>query len=533
VSGESLRERLGALLDAGGQMFWELDRSFRVAYANDFFKRALGDPVGRICYEFMAYGESVCTGCPVQRVFDGEERAVAERLRMDLEGREIWLRDTACPIKDEAGQVIGASELTIDITDRKLMEEEIRESERRYRSLVEQVPDIIFSLDSEGRFLFVNARMEPLLGYPVSRILETSLKDYVLPEDLTLVEGMLKLGPDEIWDEEIGMLDAKGGQKFAKIRCKASYDRDGSVAGFEGVMRDRSSRRKLEEELRGSREALVQKIKIIDELYEHILHTGKYKAIEEHTAEVAHELRQPLAIVGGFARRMAKQLNSAGKIDPETQLQYVEIIVTEVERLERILESLIDFTRRGAVHLQTIDPNLLIEYVLGVTEGQRKQKNIRLEARLGSEVGEVLLDPGRFQQLVLNLVLYAVETSPKGAVIELETGASIPSDKAVKSGELQSESYFEVKMRVRSATIPAEELHQLFSPFSQSRGRLTGPGLAIARKIADDHSGSISVRSNGGGTVFTVWLPLYQPRLARSQSPLTKGARPDSPAVPV
>jgi PAS domain S-box-containing protein len=395
------------------------------------------------------------------------------------------------------------------------------------------VPDIIFSLDRKGRFSFVNARMEPFLGYPVSRILETSLKDYVLSEHVPQVEGILRLGPEEIWDEEIGMLDAKGGQKFARIRCKASYDRDGRLAGFEGVMRDRSSRRKLEEELRGSREALVQKIKIIDELYEHILHTGKCKAIAEHTAEVAHELRQPLAIVGGFARRLAKQLTSLGKIDPETQLQYAEIIVTEVERLERILEGLIDFTRRGAVHLQTIDPNLLIEYVLGITEGQRKQKNIRLETQLGAEIGEVLLDPGRFQQLVLNLVSYAVEASPVGAMIELETGASIPSDRAMKSGELQSESYFEVKIRIRNATIPAEELQQIFSPFSQSRGRLGGPGLAIARKIADDHSGSISVKSNGEGTVFTVWLPLYQPMLDRRQSAFAKGMQPDSHTIPV
>lgn len=510
VSDFSLSDRFGKLLDAAGQMFWEVDKSFRVMYANDLLKRVFGDPVGHICHRFMAGSDEVCVDCPVKKIFDGDERALSERLRHDREGRPVWLQHTATPIRNEAGEVIGAIELTIDATHRRQTEEWLKDSERLYRNLVEQVPDVIFSLDQSGRFTFVNTQIEKFLGYPVQQILETPLRDHVVPEDRDRVDNMLHIEPESIWDEEVAIVDARGERKFTRIRCKASFNQDDRLAGFEGVMRDRTVRRRLEEELRASKEALVEKIKIIDELYEHIVQSGKCKAIEEHTAEVAHELRQPLAIVGGFARRMARQFELGQQPDPEKQKQYTEIIITEIQRLERILDSLIDFTKRNHIHLERMNPNELIEYILGVTEGRIKEKGLELRINLGPEIGEIPLDPGRFQQLVLNLLSNAVEASPNAGVIELETGVSIPSDKALKTGELASAGYFEMKIRNTGPLIPFEAIQKIFNPFYTTKQQGTGLGLTVSKKIVEDHSGSISVRSDVDGTVFTIWLPLMQ-----------------------
>jgi len=490
-------------------MFWELDRQFRVIYANKFLKRVFGDPVGKVCHEFMANSREVCDDCPVKKVFEGRDRAVSERMRLDKDSRPVWLQHTATAIRNESGEVVGASELTVDVTGRKEMEQRLRDSESRYRNLVEQVPDVIFSLDREGRFAFVNTQAAEFLGYPLEQVLGTPLRDYVAPVDKPRVDDILRLKPDAIWDEEVGIRDADGNEKFARIRCKASYDADHAPTGFEGVMRDRTARRGLEEELKASKEALVEKIKIIDELYEHIVQSGKFKAIEEHTAEVAHELRQPLAIVGGFARRMTRQLTSDENPEPELQRQYLGIIVREIQRLERILDSLIDFTKRGSVHLRKIDPNELIEYILGITGARIKEKRLRLRRSLDPEIGEVALDPGRFQQLVLNLVSNAIEASPQGGVVELKTGLSIPSEKALKTGELDSEIYFEMKIRNSGRPIPPDELDQIFNPFYTTKEHGTGLGLPVSKKIVDDHSGSISVKSDEDGTVFTIWLPVH------------------------
>jgi PAS domain S-box-containing protein len=488
-------------------MFWEVDRNFRVAFANDLLKRVFGDPVGQVCYKFMAGSDQPCPDCPVQRVFDGEERAVSERMRYDKDSRPVWLLHTATPIRNEAGEVIGASELTIDTTHRRQTEEWLKDSERLYRNLVELVPDVIFSLDHTGKFTFVNTQVEKFLGFPVQQILETPLRNYIAVEDRERVATMINLQPESIWDEEVAIVDANGGRKFARIRCKASFDAERRRTGFEGVMRDRTVRRKLEEELRASKEALVEKIRIIDELYEHIVQSGKCKAIEEHTAEVAHELRQPLAIVGGFARRMAKQFDS-NQPDLDRQKQYTNIIVTEIQRLEKILDGLIDFTRRNNIILRRMNPNDLIEYILGVTEGRIRDKSLHLAVSLGPEIGEIPLDPGRFQQLVLNLLSNAIEASPRGSVIELETGVSIPSDKAMKAGELDSTGFFEMKVRNRGPVIPQEALQKIFNPFYTTKQFGTGLGLTVTKKIVEDHCGSISVRSDIDGTMFTVWIPL-------------------------
>lgn len=492
-------------------MFWELDRNFTVVYANDSLITIFGDPVGKTCYRFMAGTDQICQDCPVEKIFEGEERSVSERMRHDKNGNPIWLQHTATPIRNKAGEIVGASELTIDTTHNKNTEEWFKDSERLYRNLVEQVPDVIFSLDRNGAFVFVNTQAERFLGYPVQQILETPLRDYIDPQDRVLVESMLKLEPEAIWDEEIAVIDAHGNRKFARIRCKASFDEYGFPVGYEGVIRDRTVRRKLEEELKASKAALVEKIKIIDELYEHIVQSGKCKAIEEHTAEVAHELRQPLAIVGGFARRMARQFDSGESVDIERQKQYAGIIVMEIQRLEKILDRLIDFTKRDRLKLQKVNPNDLIELILGITESRMKDKQLQVDIQLGPEIAEIPLDPGRFQQLVLNLVSNTIEASPVGGSIELYTGVSIPSDKALRAGALESAGFFEIKIRNNGPVIPTEAMQKIFNPFYTTKQHGTGLGLTVTKKIVEDHVGSISVKSDDSGTIFTIWLPLTEP----------------------
>jgi signal transduction histidine kinase len=95
----------------------------------------------------------------------------------------------------------------------------------------------------------------------------------------------------------------------------------------------------------------------------------------------------------------------------------------------------------------------------------------------------------------------------------IETGFSIPSDKAQETGGLESETYFEMKIKNYGKVIPADELQKIFSPFFTTKDYGTGIGLTLAKKIVEDHNGSISVKSDEDGTVFTLWIPAHQREL--------------------
>ncbi len=271
---------------------------------------------------------------------------------------------------------------------------------------------------------------------------------------------------------------------------------DQSMNQFWMMKHDITERKKVQEEL-------LAKIRTIDELYEHIVQSGKAKAISDHTAKVAHELRQPLAIIGGFSRRLAKEIQDEG-------LQELKIIINEVQRLEKILARLIDYTRHETVTLQVGSPNEVIQDILNVYKERFEEKRLKLETSFGTEIGEVPLDTEKFQQVVRSLVSNAIEASPVNGTIYLQTGCSVPSDKAHRTGELTSDAYFEFKVHNHGKKIIEEDLDRVFDPFYTTKSYGTGLGLTLSRKIVEDLSGSISVKSDETGTLFTVWIPIPQ-----------------------
>jgi signal transduction histidine kinase len=183
--------------------------------------------------------------------------------------------------------------------------------------------------------------------------------------------------------------------------------------------------------------------------------------------------------------------------------------------LEKILGGLIDFTRKGSLQLEEMAPNLIIERVLSVHECKLKEKNLIVETSLSSEIGTIYLDTERFEHLVRNLVSNAIEASPAGETISVQTCMSMLSDKARQTGELESKEYFEMQIQNQGPVIPPEYLQKIFSPFFTTKDVGDGIGLTVSKRIVEDHNGSISVKSDDESTVFTVWLPaereLFEP----------------------
>ncbi len=264
-------------------------------------------------------------------------------------------------------------------------------------------------------------------------------------------------------------------------------------------------------ELLAANQLLGEKIRTIDVLYEHIVQSREAKLIAEHTAMVAHELRQPLAIIGGFARRLEKKVCSDPAMDDSGEYrEALGILMKEVKRLESVLGELIDYARPREVKVLRVNPNDIIEYVLRISKGTIEAKNLCIDLDLSPNLGEIPLDPNRFEHVIRNLVANAFEASESEGTITVATALSTPSDAARIMGNLRSETYFQIKVQNSGAPIPPEELDRIFNPFFTTKTNGIGLGLTLSKKIVEDHGGSLSVQSDEAGTLFTVWLPLSQ-----------------------
>lgn len=411
-----------------------------------------------------------------------------------------------------------------DVTEKRRVDRAIARAKREWEHTFDAVPDLVAILDEGFRIVRLNKPMAERLGMDVREAVGRICHEVVHGTDTPPCNCPHR----QLWEDgkehASELHEPRLGGTFM-VSASPIYDESGKLMGSVHVARDVTERKLAEEALKRARdeletrvsertaeladanELLQEKIRTIDQLYEHVVLSGKAKAIADHTAEVAHELRQPLAIIGGFSRRIARKNLFSEATDEESREDFSHII-REVERLEKILDRLIDFNRRESVGLECADPNQLVEHVLEVNTLRLQEKHVQLERHLSENVGEIMLDPDRFQHVIRNLVANAIEASPPHEMVYVETGLSRPSEKARETGHLDAEAYFVLTIRNHGGVIPQDELEQVFNPFFTTKDYGTGLGLTLSKKIVEEHKGSISVKSDGSGTVFTVWLPV-------------------------
>ncbi len=494
-----------------------LDQRGRIQFANNRLVGILGAQAQTLGESFYSFFPTEPMAKQAEHLLSGvlekrDQRTMECSLRIGK--KKVWAKLTFRPIRfgSERQVLVVLEDLTSQMNELAL--------NLKYRRLVHSFPIGIVELR-------LDQPVSPLsnLETLTNKILDAKITEgniefarlhgYSRKEDLNGVH----LGDALPWGPKIRSLIAQwvdNGLSTASVESKEKDTnneirtfetsllglvQDGFVTEFWGMRQDITERKRTEEEL-------LEKIRTIDSLYEHILQSGKSRVIADHTAGVAHELRQPLAIIGGLARRLQKRLGHSTLLDDTESAESLELMVAEVQRLEKILDSLIDFTRRESINRQLVDPNELIKYVIRVNTDHVKEKGIQFEAGLDDAVGRVPIDPDRFQHIIRNLVSNAIEASPMGGVIKITTSVSKLSPRAQRTGDLSSEKFFEMKVHNYGAPIPEDELGAIFDPFCTTKDRGAGIGLTLSKKIAEEHDGSISVTSNEKGTQFTVWIPV-------------------------
>lgn len=236
-----------------------------------------------------------------------------------------------------------------------------------------------------------------------------------------------------------------------------------------------------------------------------IVHSEKLAMIGKMAAHVAHEIRNPLSTIGGFARAILRKPENGERV-----VKNAKIIAEEAGRLENMLKSVMDFSRPSAPQRRQVDFNSVVERAFRTLAEILSSHNIHSALDLDRSIPEVNIDENQIMQTLHNLIRNAADSMPQGGALGLKTG---------RDGDLVY-----LTISDSGSGIPPDVLEQIFDPFFTTKPDGTGLGLAVSKKIIDDHGGRIEVQSQAGkGTTFRILLPPNFPALPAAVSSLGTG----------
>ena len=216
------------------------------------------------------------------------------------------------------------------------------------------------------------------------------------------------------------------------------------------------------------------------------------------TSGIAHEVGTPLNIISGRAEILLRSLPADHPGRPD-----LEVIVAQTDRISAIIRSLLDTVRQQKPEIQSIDIPVLLDRVVPLLEHMARRRGVSIAASAAPPLPEVAADPTQVQQVLINLIVNAMDATPRGGRIGIEAWAC-PNDGRPGVAVAVSDT---------GSGIPAEALGHVFEPFFTTKpaGQGTGLGLPICRDILREHGGTLAVQSREGhGTTFTAWLPVHE-----------------------
>ncbi len=255
---------------------------------------------------------------------------------------------------------------------------------------------------------------------------------------------------------------------------------EGKELGVIGVIRDLTRVRQLEDRLRRS---------------------DRLAAVGELAAGLAHEIKNPLTALLTFSRHLSRRFE-----DPEFRQKFLSVVPRELERINGIVERLLELARPAPLTFKPLRLPALLERVLELYGDRLDAQSVRVTREWRRDVPAVWADQEALYRVFVNLVANALDAMPRGGSLTLRAGWS---DSELSPGPRASGRRVAVEVEDTGAGIEAANLDRVFNPFFSTKEGGTGLGLALTQKIVEDHGGSIDVRSTpGAGTVFRIVLPL-------------------------
>ena len=466
------------------------------------------DRVVRISKEFtrmFGYGPSEILGRPINdlivpetlvenaREYTGQlqhgQRVEVETVRRRKDGTDVHVFLLAAPLTTASGKHVANYAVYRDITKRKRAEEQLLESEARFRTMADKAPVLIWTTGTDGLATISTRPWLEFTGRTMEQEVGTGWTQGVHPDDLTNLLQLLEavVPARKPFTTEYRLRRADGEYRWVIESGVPRYTGAGEFAGYIGSNIDVTDRKRLEEE----RERIWQ-------LQADLAHRNRVETVGELTASLAHEINQPIVAAAVNARACMEWLRRDVPNLPEAR-EAASALVTDVTRVADIIDRVRSLYRRGTPQRELVEVNEIIREMIVLLNDTANRSSISIRTELDPVLPTTKADRVQLQQVLMNLMLNGIEAM-KGIGGEL-----VVTSKRTDGGQLL------ISVRDSGVGLPIEETERIFMAFFTTKPHGTGMGLAICRSIIESHGGRLWASANTGqGATFQFTLPPEQ-----------------------
>jgi histidine kinase len=458
------------------------DRNFKLLRYNREFDERFAPKADDYCYHAYKNREEKCIDCPVEKTFEDGLSYSAEETGFNKDGSLVhWIVRTS-PIKNARGEIVAAMEMSLDITERKQLEEKFKESEKKYHEIFNNMPNPVFVLDRDSlEILDCNEGVKSVYGYNREEMLNRSFLDLFPGKDKN--QHALAIQTSSVINQ-VKQQNKAGKPLFVNIRISPS-DYSGKKVLLVATS-DITKRLETEQQL---------------------IQASKMATLGEMATGLAHELNQPLSVIKTASSFSVKKIEKNEPIEDETLFNILTKIDSNVDRATNIINHMRQFARKSDMEMQKVHVNDVMKRAFEIFSQQLKLRGIEVLWDIKKNLPKINADPSRLEQVFINLLINARDAIEE----KWNSRLAKPGQNNIILKTTCDEQNVICVVCDTGNGVSEAIADKIFEPFFTTKevGKGTGLGLSISYGIVKDCGGSIHVEPNEPqGACFILKFPI-------------------------